>query len=624
MKTANQRGLLSHSRALLVSAAAGTVVFAAACMGNIGSGQNGNGGGGDTSGSGGGSGAVAGSGTNVGGMAPTTGSAVGGSGGSGSVGATGSGVGTPQALDPGTVSMHRLNAFEYDNTINDLLGLQQNLAQTSFIADESGSNGFDNEADALTMNDSEFTQYFNAAQSIVETVFANPALVAKIITCTPASATDATCLNTVINNFGLRAYRRPLFADEVTRFQALATDAVGTNGQDFNGSVKQIVKQMLSSIPFLYRMEFDPNPTSTMPHVVAPYELASRLSYLLWSSMPDATLLGEAQSGAILTDTTLQTELTRMLADPRAQNFVSSFAGQWLGVRALHSHAVEPTAFPAWSETIRSAMQQEMLLYFNEFLNGDLPWTQFLTAQVNFVNGPLAAFYGVKNIPATQTTMTKVTNIDPNRIGFMGLGGFLTLTSYSYRTVPTLRGKFVLTEILGEVVPPPPAGVPTLDPVGSAASNPMLQEEDVRARLEAHRTQGAACMSCHSRLDPIGLGMENFNGVGAFRTAYGNGDVISAAGQLPDMTMFTSVAQLAQILSSGTRLTEMTNFAAQQVMTYALSRTLDQSSITPLTGTDTPYITQVQGAWATQNYGLKALIQDVILNQTFRQRRGGA
>jgi len=530
-------------------------------------------------------------------------------------------------LNPGSVAMHRMNAFEYDNTVNDLLGIQQTVAESTFIADEVGGNGFDNEADVLTMTDAEFTQYFNAADALGEQVFASPALVSRILTCTPSSATDAACLNTFINSFGPLAYRRALFADEVSRFQALAANAV-TNGSDFNGSVKQIVKMMLSSVPFLYRMEFDTNPASTTPHPVAPYELASRLSYLLWSTMPDTALFADAASGAIVTDATLQSEFARMIASPKAQNFVSSFAGQWFGARNVTSALVTEPAFPQWTTALGQAYAQEELLYFNEFLNGDYNWNQFLTAPVNFVNGVSAALYATnsptaaaatKGILPTQTTFTKLTNMDPNRIGFMGLGGFLRQTSFSYRTSPTLRGKFVLLSILGEVVPQPPPGVPALDPA-SATTNPATFEENVRSILLAHRMLGAACNSCHERLDPIGLGMENFDGIGMYRTDYGNGDVIDSSGELPDGTMFTTVQQLSTIMSSGSRLTEMLNFASEQFLTYALSRPLN---LDPTTGTDTPYLTQIQTAWATQKYAVQPLLQDVILNQTFRMRHGG-
>jgi len=631
MKTANQQGLLRHSRGLLLSGAVSAVVFAAACTGSIGGQTSTTGVLGATSGGGNASGTTVAASASIGGPSPTVTSGAGAGGGASSGGGASTGVGavgTP-TLDPGTVAIHRLNNFEYDNTINDLLGLQQNLAQTTFGADEVGGNGFDNEADALTMTDAEFTQYFNAANTLVAQVFATPALVAKIITCTPASATDAACLNTVINNFGPLAYRRPLFADEVTRFQTLAASAV-TNGTDFNGSIQQIITMMLSSATFLYRMEFDPTPASTTPHPVASYELASRLSYLLWSSMPDATLFADAASQAILTDATLQAEFARMMASPKAQNFVSSFAGQWFGTRLLQNWIVTASAFPKWSPALAQAYIQEELLYFNEFLNGDYNWTQFLTAPVNFVNGTSAALYSqnspaaamaTQGIPATQTTMTKVMNMDPNRVGFLGLGGFLTQTSFSYRTVPTLRGKFVLLEILGEIVPQPPPGVPQLDT--SAPTDPSVQEENVRSILLAHRMLGPACNTCHARLDPIGLGMENFDGIGMYRTAYGNGQAIVSSGELPDLTMFTTVNQLAQILSSGSRQQEMLTFATQQFMTYALSRPLDLNSITALTGNDTPYLTQIQNAWATQNYAVKPLLEDVLLNQTFRMRHGG-
>src|SRR5260221_2190794 len=185
-------------------------------------------------------------------------------------GNTGSGGGATmpgKGVDPGFIPMHRLNALEYDNTVNELFGLSQHLAADTVIPDEKGTTGFDNEAGALTMTASEFQQYFSAADALVEQVFANATLLAKIVTCKPAAATDATCLDKVVGAFGLRAYRRALAADEITRFQKLAADAV-TNGEDFNGSVKQVLKMMLSSIPFLYRTEIDHTPSSTTPHPV--------------------------------------------------------------------------------------------------------------------------------------------------------------------------------------------------------------------------------------------------------------------------------------------------------------------------------------------------------------------
>jgi hypothetical protein len=600
---------LRRFRLLMAGGALVSLAAAGACsMGAIGSGSTASSSGGVSSLGGNTAGAGGGGSSGVGGISSPGGGAV----------ATGS--------DPGSVPMHRLNAFEYDNTINDLFGMSQQVAEKTFIADETGTNGFDNEADALTMSDAEFQQYFTAADTLGEQVFASAALTAAVI---PAGTTqDANGLLSVMTNFGLRAYRRPVTSDEVTRFQSLAADAV-TQGSDFNGQVKQIVKMMLASVPFLYRVELDANPSSTTPHAVAPYELASRLSYLLWSSMPDATLFADAASGALVTDATLGAELLRMLGDARASNFVSSFAGQWLGARTLNSHQVEPSAFPEWNTTLQQSLVQEELLYFNEFLNGDLPWTQFLTAPVNFVNGANASLYSINSPPAaaatkgiapTQTTLTKVMGMDPNRVGFLGLGGFLTQTSYSYRTVPTLRGKWVLLNLLGEVVPSPPAGVPPLDSSATASTDTATQEENVRARLLAHRMMGASCAACHNRLDPIGLGMENFDGVGAYRTSYGDGEAIDSSGELPDGTTFTTVTQLAGILSAGSRLTELVDYTAQQLMTYAISRPLN---LDPTTGTDVAYLTQIQSAWTPQGYLFNKLMTDVVMNDTFRLRHGG-
>src|SRR5260370_22815701 len=260
MKTANEQGVFRRSRAL-VSGAAISLLASAACTGTIGPAE------GVSSGSG------------SGGIGP---SGTGSSGTSMAIPHT-----PPMGKDPGTVPMHRMNALGYDNTINDLLGLSQNLARTSFQPAEKGA--FDNQADAFTMSDTEFSQYFNASQALGDQVFAAPMLAGKILN----GCADNSCLQSVITSFGLRAYRRPLTADEITRAMNLAAYAV-TQGADFPTSVSQVVKMMLSSIPFLYRVELDPNPMDTSPHPVGDYEMASRLSYLLWSSMPDAALLSHA------------------------------------------------------------------------------------------------------------------------------------------------------------------------------------------------------------------------------------------------------------------------------------------------------------------------------------------
>jgi hypothetical protein len=532
---------------------------------------------------------------------PPTG--MGGAGGAGQVG----------PLDVGRISIHRLNNLEYDNTMMDLLGVD-GMAQKTFQPDEQGE--FDNDADAFTMNDARYEQYFNNADAIGEQVFMDTTglrqtYVYGLVTpaCTP-SATDATCSQKIIAAFGMKAWRRPLTTAEVMGLQALATNAIML-GETADGSIKQVVKTLLASPQFLYRIEFDPNPASTDKHSLDPYELATRLSYLGWSSMPDKTLFDLAASGQILTDAVLTAQVDRMLMDPKGATFTASFAGQWLGARDMQAHQVEPTAFPSFDEPLRAALVQEEYLYFDQFLTGALPFTKFFTTNANFVNTRLATHYGVAAPSATGYAMT--TAGAPNRIGFMGLGSFLTFTSYSYRTAPTLRGKWIDLNLLCQNIPAPPPGVPKLD--GAAQpTDKTAQSEDVRARLTMHR-MAAGCASCHALLDPIGLGLENFDAIGKYRTSYTvGGPPIDTSGMLPTGEMFTSLSQLAGILSQGPHLQELTDCASHKLMTYALSRALGT--------TDDPYLNQVRTTWAGQGYGLKDLMKDIVTNDTFKFRRG--
>lgn len=497
------------------------------------------------------------------------------------------------AGDVNRVNIHRLNAAEYDNTVKDLLGVATTPAG-AFINDEQ-SDGFDNIAAAFGMTEAQFEQYYNAADGIAEAAFADPALAARIMTCATA---DAACFGQIIGAFGARAWRRPLVDTEIARLTTLATDAV-TAGEDATGAVKQVVKTMLTSVPFLYRIELDSDPNSATPHALTGYELASRLSYLGWSSMPDDAMFGLAASGAILNNDTLTAEVDRMLASPKGEQFAANFAGQWLGIRKLkETHQVDATVFPNFNDQIRESMVQEGLLYFKQFLTGDKQMTEFFTADV-------------KNLPGV-TGMTPTRNADPadTRVGFLGLSSFLTFSSFAYRTAPTLRGKWVLENLLCQDIPAPPANVPMLD--DPAATPPAeLQSENVRVRLEAHRQMEPACNACHTLLDPIGLGLENYDAIGQYRTQYDNGDAVDASGQLSATQTFNGLAELAAILATDTRLNDC---VSDRMLTYALSRQLGP--------TDAPYLAQIRTGWAAGGYGLRGLMKQIVLNDTFRFRRG--
>jgi hypothetical protein len=232
--------------------------------------------------------------------------------------------------------------------------------------------------------------------------------------------------------------------------------------------------------------------------------------------------------------------------------------------------------------------------------------TDFFTTDVNFVNSSLGQHYGVEG--GAGDALTQVTDTTDGRVGFMGLAGFLTLTSFPYRTAPTLRGKWVLENLLCENIPIPPGNVPDLDPAGAPPAE--LQSENVRIRLQAH-SDNPMCASCHSILDPIGMGLENFDAIGRFRTQYDNGDRVDSSGKLPDGSEFQSLEQLATILSEDTRLTDC---ASERMMTYALSREVVAS--------DEPYLKQIREKWASGGMGLRGLLKQIVLNDTFRFRRG--
>lgn len=511
---------------------------------------------------------------------------------------------TDGALDVGRVGIHRLNKAEYDNTMRDLLGVTDTPAST-FINDEV-TDGFDNIAAAFGMTEAQYQQYYNAADTLAERVFGDNALQARVMTCTPSGATDTACLGQIIGTFGARAWRRPLTDTEIARLVQLASDAMAL-GEDGFGAIKQVLKTMLSSVPFLYRLELDPDPASLTPRPLNGYELASRLSYLGWSTMPDDAMFALAQSGEILQEATLSAEIDRVLASPKADQFVNNFAGQWLGLRALEqTHQVETTVFPDWNEDLRTAMVQEGLEYFKQFLFGTHQMTEFFTADMNFVSGPLAQLYGVQG--GNGTTPTMVNNTTDQRVGFMGLASFLTFTSFSYRTAPTLRGKWVLENLLCQDIPAPPANVQPLDDPGTPSAD--LQSENVRIRLEAHRAD-PLCNGCHTLLDPIGMGLENYDAIGRYRTQYDNGDQVDPSGQLPDGSQFSSLPELATLLSADNKLTDC---VSERMMTYALSRHLE--------ATDEPYLNQIRQNWAAGGFGLKGLLKQIVLNDTFRFRRG--
>jgi hypothetical protein len=507
-----------------------------------------------------------------------------------------------QASSVGRTGPRRLTNVEYDNTVHDLLGTEQNLA-ASFVAEEAA--GFDNVASALDMTPSQYESYFNAADTLAAEFVGNQKQRDANVGCTPSGSDGGTCLDRFLRNFGTRVFRRPLRADEQDGLKRAYARARAL-GESEQLSLQHVLLSMLASAPFLYRTE--PPDGATQAVVARPidgFELASRLSYFLWSTLPDAELFRVAADGSLTESDVLRGQIARMLDDPRAQALVDNFAGQWLGLRQLMQHKVLSERYPEFDAPLLAAMIAEARAYFAEFLFEGRPMSDFLLAEEHFVDQRLAAHYGI-TVPA-QSGLTRVDKPIGQRRGFLGLAAFLTVSSFAHRTSPTLRAKWILEELLCSPVPPPPPNVVAqLD--GQDTANAAAAIDNVRARLELHRSD-PTCAGCHSRMDPIGLALESFDGIGKSRERYENGDLVDTHGELPDGTRVDGPVELATLLAADPRFLHC---VTQKVLTYALGRSLEQE----------PELVDATLANFQDRGTLRALIESIALSDSFRRQLG--
>jgi len=537
--------------------------------------------------------------------------------------ASGGGAGTvvdptiakTQPVDPGHVAVHRLNTNEYNATVADVLGTKLQPANANWRGGELG--GFDNMAAVLGVDADQFRRYFDAAETLTKDVFADATLRAKLVTCTTTD--DLACVKTILGTTGTRIFRRPLTAAEVTTYTNVYTGARKL-GDDHNASVRLMVQSLLSSAEFLYRIELDQSPNSTAKHPVTPYELASRLSYFLWGSAPDDQLLAAAANDTLGNDDVLDSAVDYMLSDPRSNRFVTNFAGQWLGVRRVVPHPAAPDIYPEWNPVVADAAAQEMYLYFNEFLRSGRSWLDFMKADVNYVTPELAKLYGMPT-PAGAVTggaPVRVEGVADGRVGFAGLMGFLAMSSPDRRSSPTLRGKWLLLNMMCTTPPDPPPNVPLLEKKGDTS---ML---NVRQVLEEHRAN-PACASCHALFDPFGLALEQYDGIGKFRTTYANMSTIDPATELqpssayPNGLKFSGIEGANGLPGVAEAVSSNPGFAtciSQKMLTFGLGRLL--------TETDTPYLDVVNKEWlrADATPSIPRLIHGLVGTETFRYRRG--
>lgn len=386
---------------------------------------------------------------------------------------------------------------------------------------------------------------------------ADPAT-AKVRICDPATAGEAACFRTIVTTFSKRAWRRPITVaegDKMMGFLQLAK----TNGDGFEVGLKLALHATLLSPHFLFRVELDEDPNAPVAHRLSDYELAARLSYFLWSSTPDATLLGAAERGELADDAKVTEHVARMLKDPKATEFTKNFGGQWLMARNVSFITPNATLFPGVDAALKDGMQQETEAFFQTFVDEERPVKDMMDADFTYVNDRLADHYGLAR--PNSSTVKRVSLTGTNRGGLLSLGALLSVNANVTRTSPVKRGKWVLSALLCSEPPAPPPNV-------EALAEPVDPNGTLRQRMEAHRKL-AICSSCHSSMDPIGFGMENYNAVGQFRTNDTGGYAIDATGTLPDGKSFNGTQELSKILKEDPRLLTC---VADKMLTYAMGR----------------------------------------------------
>ena len=420
----------------------------------------------------------------------------------------------------------------------------------------------------------------------------------KVFSCEPNSG--PACVERIVATLARRAYRRPVTSAEVAsllKFVRLAR----SQGQTPEQGLQLAIQAMLVSPKFLFRIEHDHAAGGAAGiHQIADIELASRLSYFLWSSMPDEALLRAAESGGLRAPGVLHAQVRRMLADPKAAALANNFAGQWLELRNLDIVDPDQRIYPDWGLDLRDAMATETRLFFNHVLRDNRPLSDFLDARYTFVNELLAGHYGIPGV--TGTEFRKVDLATDQRGGLLGQASVLTLSSYGTRTSVVLRGKFVLENILGTPPPPPPPDVPALneDAVGQSAS--------LRHQMEEHRAN-AICASCHSKMDPLGFGLENYDGVGKWRTMDGKFPVDSS-GTLPNGRSFSNPAELRRILIGD--LPAFARCLTEKLLIYSLGRGLEPF--------DRRTVSEIGRKLAADHYRFQTVIYGIVDSIAFQMR----
>ena len=527
---------------------------------------------------------------------------------------------------PGHVVIRRLSHSEYHYTILDLLQVDFD-ARNYFPSDGSGGGGFDNQGGALFFTPLKLERYYEAADAIVENLFSDPekwtALVpfsykqnwlqrfrnwvkSKLFDEYTVINPPSVAAGKVLFPFASKAFRRFLKEEEKTKliqlFQTVYNqkDSI-VNPHRFNESVAQTFKSILISPNFLYRVEEEPEKDGVYP--LSNFEVATRLSYFLWSSMPDEELFNLAYMGELEDTLVLEAQVKRLLADPKAKRFAENFSTQWLGINKLidNQPLLDLEKYPEFDMPIRKMLYSETVEYFYYVLTKSKKMLELINSNYTFLNKELADFYGIEGV--TNEELQKVMFDESSRGGVLGMGSVLSTTSFPLRTSPVVRGKWVMEQLLGISPPPPPPEVAELNEDTKAH-----EEVGLRRILEMHRAS-PECNSCHVKMDPLGLGLENFDPMGRWRTSYGKVSV-DPSGVMADGRKFKGPVELKMLL-----LTEKAKIArnfSSRMLSYALGRSIQF--------TDEPALQRLDETLLRTNFNPENFIIELVKSYPFRMK----
>lgn len=496
--------------------------------------------------------------------------------------------------DVGRKTIHRLNRSEYNNTVRDLLGVTFRPAE-DFPSDDVGY-GFSNMSDVLSLPPLLFEKYMNAAERI--------AAAAKL-PAPPKDVPPARAAEKILEPLLSRAFRRPVTASEVTRHVRLVEAAV-KRGESLDRALRVALQAILVSPHFLFRVEHDPGPGNpALVHSLTDHELASRLSYFLWSSMPDDELFRLAGQGKLNQPAVLDQQVGRMLKDPKSVALIENFISQWLNLGMLDEVVPDPKLFPTFTAEFRSDIIKETKLVAGRIIREDRSLLEFLDADYTFVNEGLARHYGMAGIKGK--AMRLATLPAAQRAGVLTHASVLTLTSNPNRTSIVRRGNWIINNILGLELPDPPGDVPSLEDGAKQSGAKTLREQ-----LALHRAD-AACASCHNIMDPLGLGLENLDAVGRWREK-ADGIPVDAGGTLPTGESFSGPVALISILK--TRKREFITHLTRRALTYALGRGLELS--------DSCAVDPLVDEFLEKGFRFSALARGIVKSRPFRMRQGWA